>query len=306
LHAQIRGLRASSFYEKSEEIETIVRLDPKQCKTLDDFSYLFFITPNNLVIFPNSVADLTFGLSPSEIWHRNKSRMIQVSANITTSLDKAALSCQELIAKIKFPEGYYADIGGDYENMKESNRSFWYAMIITVLLIFIVLASQFESYAQPFIIMITVLLSLIGAVAALAVTGTIVTLGVLIGILMLSGIVVNNGIMLIDKINNLKTIGLESESKIYSEKETQIFKIIIQSCNARKRPIFMTTMTTVLGLLPMALDKSDSAVLWSPMAITVIGGLITSTVLTLFVLPCFYLIIAEFRIIHIINIFKKT
>jgi hydrophobic/amphiphilic exporter-1 (mainly G- bacteria), HAE1 family len=283
-HAYIRGLRASSFYEKSEEIETIVRLKPEQCKKIEDFYNLLLITPDNFVINPKSIATIDFNTSPSEIWHRNKSRTIQVSANIKMSLDTSAIKCKEVIKKIKFPEGYYADIGGDYEDMKESNRSFWYAMIITVLLIFIVLASQFESYSQPFIIMITVLLSLIGAIVALALTNTIVTLGVLIGLLMLSGIVVNNGIMLVDKINVLKCF----------KKDFDITEIIIIASNERKRPIFMTTITTVLGLLPMALDKSDSAVLWSPMAITVIGGLFISTILTLFIVPAFYLLIYDF------------
>jgi hydrophobic/amphiphilic exporter-1 (mainly G- bacteria), HAE1 family len=281
MHAELRGLHASSFYDKTQEIETIVRLDPTQCKSLESLNNLFLITQDGETITPMHISKFEFGTASSEVWHRNKSRVIQVSANTKLSLDKSAKSAKQAMKNVKFPEGYYADIGGDYDDMKESNKSFSYAMIITILLIFIVLASLFESLSQPFIIMITVLLSVIGAVASLCFSSTTVTLGVMVGVLMLSGIVVNNGIMLVDRINILRA----------KEPARNLNEIIIEASTQRRRPIFMTTFTTVLGLLPMALDRSESSVLWSPLAITVIGGLITSTILTLFVLPCFYVIV---------------
>ncbi|MCP4481614.1 MAG: efflux RND transporter permease subunit [bacterium] len=206
------------------------------------------------------------------------------------SLTEAATECKKIFEGITFPSEYYAEIGGNYEELVQSNRNFWQALIVTVILIFGVMAVLFESYSEPIIIMITVILSIIGAVFSLLLSQSVVTLGVSIGMLMLSGIVVNNGIMLIDRINSLKRTS-------FNEKK---YSVIIEACKERKRPIFMTTATTVLGLLPMALDASESSTLWSPLAITVIGGLITSTILTLFVLPCFYVLFAD-----IVNFFKK-
>ncbi len=286
MHAQMRGLRATSFYDKAEEVETIVRISPDQVKTLEDLKNLYFVTPYGFQVLTQQMAVLRFGLSPSEIWHRNKTRMIQVSANLgSASLSRAAEICKGIFSKIPFPEEYYAEIGGDYEDMVQANRNFMQAMAVTILLIFVVMACLFESTSRPFIIMITVLLSAIGSVTALSLSKSTVTLGVSIGMLMLSGIVVNNGIMLIDRINLIKS----------RDSRRDIRSIIIEASSQRKRPIFMTTITTVLGLLPMALDRSESATLWSPLAITVIGGLLTSTILTLFVVPCFYLLFEDIR-----------
>ncbi|MCK5240949.1 efflux RND transporter permease subunit [bacterium] len=296
VHAQLRGLHATSFYDQQEEIETIVRLEPKQCETIAQLKMLMLASPKGFHVPLEHFSDLRFGLSPSEIWHRNKSRMIQVSANLgKLPLETAAQAVQTIIRGMTFPEDYYADIGGDYENMVQANRSFWQALTFTVILIFIVLACLFESLRQPFIIMITVLLSVIGAIAALVVTNSTVTLGVLIGMLMLGGIVVNNGIILIDRMNKLK----RQFPKI------AVARLVIWAGRQRIRPIFMTTATTLFGLLPMALDCGESAVLWSPLAITVMGGLLSSTLLTLFILPGFYLILEEFKVVLAVRGFTR-
>ncbi|MCK5218957.1 efflux RND transporter permease subunit [bacterium] len=281
MHAQLRGLRATSFYHQEEEIETIVRLKPEQCRTIGQLKNLGLVSPAGFSVPVEHISRLEFGLSPSEIWHRNKTRMIQVSANLgLLPLGLAAKRVQAVIAQVDFPEDYYADIGGDYESMVQANRSFWQAMVMTILLVFVVMACLFESLRQPLIIMITVLLAGIGAVAGLVLTASAATLGVSIGLLMLGGIVVNNGIILVDRINAMRK----------KSPHVRLEKIVIRAGHQRLRPILMTTITTVLGLLPMALDRSESAVLWSPLALTVIGGLIASTVLTLFVIPCIYII----------------
>ncbi|MFH1367581.1 MAG: efflux RND transporter permease subunit [Elusimicrobiota bacterium] len=289
LHAQMRGLRATSFYDKNEEVETIVRISPSQCASVEQLKSMLFVSPYGFQVPVEHLSRLVFGLSPSEIWHRNKSRMIQVSANLSSMpLSEAAKNVKDLFKKVSFPEEYYADIGGDYDEMVKANRELWQAMAVTILLIFVVLACQFESLSQPFIIMITVLLSGIGGVAALSLTKSTVTLGVSVGMLMLCGIVVNNGIMLVDKINTIK----ERDKGIL---DRSIYDIIIEASGQRRRPIMMTTITTVLGLLPMAMDRSESSVLWSPLALTVIGGLLTSTILTLFIVPCFYIINSDVK-----------
>jgi HAE1 family hydrophobic/amphiphilic exporter-1 len=279
LHAQMRGLRATTFYEKSEEVETVVRLEPSQRETLDQMKNLLLSLPTGEQVPLANVAQIEGDLSPSEIWHRNRARMIQVSANLgNTSLESAAKAVKEALKQVSFPPEYYADIGGQYEDLVQADKDFWKAMALTLFLVFLVMACQFESYSQPFVIMATVPLSLIGAVAALGVFGATVTLGVSVGLLMLGGIEVNKGIMLIDRIHLIQA----------ENPEGGLTGAIVTAARTRIRPIFMTTATTVLGLIPMALDRSESASLWSPLAITVVGGLISSTVLTLFVVPALY------------------
>lgn len=277
LHAQMRGLRATTFYEKSKEIETVVRLRPEQRETIEQMKDLLLTTSEGEQVPVRHVASIRGDLSPSEIWHRNRSRMIQVSANLgNTSLEEAAANVKAALAKISFPPEYYADIGGQYEDMVQANRDFWKALALTVFLVFMVMACQFESLLRPFILMAAVPLSVIGAVAALCFFNATVTLGVSVGLLMLGGIEVNKGIMLMDRVEILHKL----------TPNAALADLLVQAGHQRMRPIFMTTATTVLGLVPMALDRSESAVLWSPLAVTVIGGLISSTVLTVFVIPC--------------------
>jgi len=282
IHAQLRGLRATKFYDQQEEIETVVRLDPRQCETIAQLKNLMLATSEGFHVPVKHFARMEFGLAPSEIWHRQKVRMIQVSANLgAMPLSQAAESVKTIIRQINFPEDYYADIGGDYEQMIAADKSFKLALVMTIILIFMVMACLFESLIQPFIIMITVLLSGIGAIAGLTLTDSTVSLGVSIGLLMLGGMVVNNGIILVDRINQLRL----------AYPEVLLPKIISWAGRQRLRPIFITTITTICGLLPMALDQSESAVMWRPLAITVISGLSFSTILTLFIVPCFYLLV---------------
>ena len=286
LHAQMRGLRATTFYDKAQEVETVVRLRPDQRETIDQMKNILLTIGSGEQIPLQQVAKIRGDLSPSEIWHRNRSRMIQVSGNLgNTSLEEAARLVRAALAGISFPPDTYADIGGQYEEMVQADRDFWKAMVLTLFLVFMVMACQFESTVRPFVIMATVPLASMGAVAALCFFGTTVTLGVSVGLLMLGGIEVNKGIMLIDRVEILRR----------QHPGAPFWDLLVQAGLQRMRPIFMTTATTVLGLAPMALDRSESAVLWSPLAITVIGGLVSSTVLTLFIVPALHASVETLR-----------
>jgi HAE1 family hydrophobic/amphiphilic exporter-1 len=151
-----------------------------------------------------------------------------------------------------------------------------FALVLAVFLVYLVMASQFESLIHPFVILFTIPLALVGAVFALFLTGTTVNVVAFIGIIMLVGIVVNNAILLVDLINQLRQTGVEKTAAI------------LEACRSRLRPILMTTLTTVLGLLPMAIGFGEGAEVRTPMAITVIGGLLVSTLLTLVVIPVVY------------------
>lgn len=167
-------------------------------------------------------------------------------------------------------------VAGQNEEMRDSFRSMQFALVLAVFLVYLVMASQFESLVHPFVILFTIPLALVGAVLALFLTGTTVNVVAFIGVIMLAGIVVNNAIVLVDLINQLQSRGLEK------------LAAIVEACNTRLRPILMTTLTTVLGLLPMAIGVGEGAEVRTPMAITVIGGLLVSTMLTLVVIPVVY------------------
>ncbi|MCM8781764.1 MAG: efflux RND transporter permease subunit [Candidatus Omnitrophica bacterium] len=278
VHGQMRGLRATYYHTKGREVETITRLDEKYRKTFEDLRRLIIRTRDGTDIFLGQVAEFRYDLGPSEIWRKDKARVIQVSANIgALSLGRAVRDIKRAVKDIKFPENYYYKFGGNYPDLVESQKQFLPTVILMLLLVYMVLASLYENYTLPFIIMISVPLAMVGITLSLWVTRTTISVGVVVGIIMLGGIVVNNAIILIDRINALRLKGVS------------MIKAIVLSGQSRLRPILMTTTTTILGLLPMAIERSESASLWSPLAKTVIGGLTSSTVLTLYVIPCIYI-----------------
>jgi HAE1 family hydrophobic/amphiphilic exporter-1 len=200
-----------------------------------------------------------------------------VSANLNYGdLGDAAVDVQNTINNIAMPVGTSARIAGQNEEMSESFRSLLFALSLAIFLVYLVMASQFESLLHPFIILLTIPLALIGAILALYITGTTISVVVFIGLILLAGIVVNNAIVLIDLINKTRQKGVEK------------YKAIMEGGKSRLRPILMTTLTTTLGLIPLAIGFGDGAELRAPMGITVIGGLLVSTLLTLVVIPVMY------------------
>jgi HAE1 family hydrophobic/amphiphilic exporter-1 len=283
LHAQIRGLRATYFLTPTAQIETVARLKEMYRKTLDEVQILSLINPRGTIVPVHQFANFEFGLTPSEIWRKDRERMIQVSANRgEVALSKVADDALRSLKDIRIPAGYYYEVGGDFPKMIETERESRFAFVIMVLLVYAVLASLFESYVQPLVILLAVPLTLIGAIPLLYFSKTPVTLGTLIGFIMLGGISVSNSIILVDVFNHIR-------------KERRTFYALLKAGEERIRPILMTTLTTILGLAPLVFQKGGSGSLWSPLAITVIGGLSVSTVLVLFILPAFYLILQDGR-----------
>ncbi|MFC2091616.1 efflux RND transporter permease subunit [Elusimicrobiota bacterium] len=275
LHARLRGLIATRYHEKAKEIETIVRQDRE---TLADFKDVYSIEMQNSrgsYIMLTQMAEFEESKGPSEIWRKNKKRFVQVSASRNNlSLEKAAVMIKQVLGHAKFPENYFYEIGGDYEQMLKSKKELFMALALTIVFVYLVLGSLFESYIQPLIIMLSVPLALIGVVIALKMTRSTVSTGVIMGIIMLAGIVVNNAIMLVDRINGLKKLDVP--------------EYVVEGSAQRLRPIMMTVITTILGLLPLALKGGEGSGLWRPLSITVIGGLVSSTILVLLIIPCVY------------------
>ncbi|MBI1976208.1 MAG: efflux RND transporter permease subunit, partial [Candidatus Omnitrophica bacterium] len=289
LHAEMRGLVATRYHTEGKEVETIARLQEEDRKSFDKLRKLVLSSPlyanEGNQIYLEQVSRFDFQLGPSEIWRKNKNRMVQVSANIGSyPLSRAVEKIREGIRAVSFPKDYFYQFGGNYEKLIKNQKEMTFAFVVTLVLVYLVLASLFESYGQPFIIMTTVPMGTIGVAAALAVVGKPIGIGVLMGSIMLAGIVVNNAIVFVDRVNALRGRGTLQCAPT---------GILLQAARDRLRPILMTSSTTILGLIPMAFDKSEAANLWSPLAVTVIGGMISSLVLTLFFVPALYLILED-------------
>ncbi|HRZ14043.1 MAG TPA: efflux RND transporter permease subunit [Candidatus Omnitrophota bacterium] len=277
--------------KEAKETETIVRIEERFRNSFEALRRTSFVTPDGHPVFLTQIAEFKFEVGPSEIWRKNKSRMVQVSANTGgTALGTAADLVKQALTELQLPSlDYRWELGGNYEKMVNTQKELVVAVVGALILVYMVLASLFESMAQPFIIMATVPLAIIGAILALRYTNKPVGTGVLIGGIMLFGIVVNNAIVLVDRINFVR----KNPDYLMT-----VRKAVIESSLHRLRPIMMTSLTTILGLIPMALDKSESSNLWAPLAITVIGGMTVSTVLTLLIIPCVYMIFVDFRLVR--------
>jgi len=224
------------------------------------------------------LAQISESTAPKEIYRINQNRVTRVTADIdeSVSLDKAAQRVREAVAGIELPQNYSITVTGEEERRAESMSSLLLALLLSVILVYMVMASQFESLLHPFTILLTIPLALVGAVLMFLVTGTTVNIMGIIGMVMLAGIAVNNSIILVDRIGQLKDSGLS------------LTDAIAEAGQQRIRPILMTSLTTILALVPMALGIGEGASLSAPMAIGVIGGLFTSTLLSLVVIPCVY------------------
>jgi hydrophobic/amphiphilic exporter-1 (mainly G- bacteria), HAE1 family len=306
LHGEIRGLRATLFHTESREIETVSRLKKEYRDNIDDVRRLSIYTPEGDSILLEQMASFIPEIGASEITRKNKTRVIHITAMVSKgSLQTAVEKVKKSLSDMEFPKDYYWRVGGNYEKDIQSEKElsafpFTFSapyvqmpgvLWITILLVFMVLACLFESFNQPFIIMLAVPLAVVGVVLALYIAHKPISRGVIMGSIMLAGIVVNHSIVLVDRINFLR-IGKDGVRK---DKLEQVVKSIIMAGEDRLRPIYMTTATTALGLVPMAFDRSESANLWSPLAITVIGGLLSSTILTLFLVPSVYMVFQDIK-----------
>jgi HAE1 family hydrophobic/amphiphilic exporter-1 len=223
------------------------------------------------------VADLTVNEGPSEIRRVDQQRTALITGNIRgADLQTVSRDIVTAMETIAYPPGFTYALAGQNQEMRTSINSLLLAFTLAVFLVYITMASQFESLVQPFLIMMTVPLAIIGVAIVLWLANIPVTIMVFLGLIILVGIVVNNAIVLIDYINTLRGRGMEKR------------EAIIEAGRARLRPIIMTALTTVVGLIPMALGIGEGAEIRTPMAITVIVGLSTATILTLVVIPTLY------------------
>jgi HAE1 family hydrophobic/amphiphilic exporter-1 len=277
LSTQIGGEVATQYTINDRKIDVLVRTREEDRNSVNDVKSVIVNPGSDRPVPLSSVATVTESIGPSEITRIGQQRVAIISSNLAYGdLSQAVADARAILAGMTIPMNISAKLTGQNEEMETSFDSLKFALILAVFLVYIVMASQFESFLHPLLILFTVPLAGAGSIFGLYLSGTNISIMVFIGLIMLSGIVVNNAIVLIDRINQLRGEGQEKTQAIF------------EAALSRLRPIIMTTLTTTLGLLPLAIGMGDGAEIRAPMAITVIYGLMFATLLTLIFIPLLY------------------
>ncbi|MBD8526940.1 efflux RND transporter permease subunit [Pseudomarimonas arenosa] len=274
---KVRGEVATRYSFRDRKIDVLVRAKESSRSSVSDIRKLIINPQSERPITLDAVAEVVETMGASEIHRADQSQVALVRSNLRgVDLGTAIEMINEMVAENPLGAGVYMHFGGQGEELKSSIDSLVFALGLAIFLVYLVMASQFESLLHPFVIMFTVPLALVGAAVALWASNSPISVVVFIGLILLVGIVVKNAIVLIDKVNQLRMEGVAKRDAI------------IGGAESRLRPIVMTTLTTLFGFLPLALMGGEGAEVKSPMAITVIGGLAVSTLLTLIVIPVVY------------------
>jgi HAE1 family hydrophobic/amphiphilic exporter-1 len=277
MRTKIRGDVVGEFRDGEERIDIRLRAGERFRSLASGVQALRILLPGGTTVPVSAVAEVVTGRGPAAIYRYSGARVAEVTALPTTrDLGGALTAVSSAVLDLQLPPGARLELAGQNEELAVSFNSLWLAMALATFLVYVVMASQFESLVHPFVILMAVPLGVVGVVAALILTSHSISVLVLIGAIMLAGIVVNNAIVLVDAVNRRRR---EGES---------IDEALLGAGNERLRPILMTTATTVLALFPMALGLGAGDELRAPLAITVIGGLTVATFLTLLVIPCIY------------------
>jgi len=280
----ISGQTATQYKFDGEEIDVIIKGDSSLRESISNLEQTSIQAPVGVKVPLNQVADISIDRGPVTINRDDQVRVVSVTSQIMgRDLRSITKDIENILADYPMPDGYSYDIGGQNEDMMESFKDLFMALLLAIVLVYMVIASQFESLIHPFTIMFSVPLALSGGIFGLFITGRSLSVPGFIGIIMLAGIVVNNAIVLVDYINTRRASGEDRK------------EAIINAGPIRLRPILMTTLTTVLGLVPLALGIGEGAETQAPMATVVIGGLLLSTLLTLVFIPVLYTIFDDFN-----------
>ncbi|NQU51614.1 MAG: efflux RND transporter permease subunit [Bacteroidetes bacterium] len=278
---QLEGKNAGQLEKDGEMRDITIKVPEKGLNEISDL----LITSGSQVFRLSEIADISYGVSPKEIFRRNQNRIGKVTAQLDKgiALDKISTQIREATGTINLLPDYRIQVTGEEEKRQDSINNLGFALLLSIVLVYMVLASQFESLIHPFTILLTIPLAVVGSILLFFIMGKTLNIMAIIGVIMLVGIAVNDSIILVDRINQLIRDGLDRKNAI------------IQAGQQRIRPIIMTSLTTILALLPLTIGFGESASLRSPMALAVVGGLITSTLLTLVVIPCVYDVLDRFR-----------
>jgi len=274
---KVRGDVATRYSFRDRKIDVLVRAQQTDRASVDSIRRLIVNPGSARPVTLDAVAEVVATTGPSEIHRADQTRVAVVSANLRDiDLGGAMREVQAMVAEQPLGAGVGLHIGGQGEELAQSARSLLFAFGLAIFLVYLVMASQFESLLHPFVILFTIPLALVGAVLALLLSGKPISVVVFIGLILLVGLVTKNAIILIDKVNQLREAGVAKHAAL------------VEGARSRLRPIIMTTLCTLFGFLPLAIAMGEGAEVRAPMAITVIGGLLVSTLLTLLVIPVVY------------------
>ncbi len=277
VYNRINGMTASKFREDGNEYDIVVRYDDEFRTSVEDIENILLYNSKGQAIRLREVAKVTEAFAPPTIEHENRQRVITVSASLYgAALGDVAAATQKEVAQMMLPAGIEVTLGGSIEDQQESFQDLLTLLMLIIVLVYIVMAVQFESFRMPFIIMLSIPFAFTGVFLALWVSGTPLSMIAFVGAIMLVGIVVKNGIVMVDFTN------------LQRERGMSISTSVITAGKSRLRPVLMTTLTTILGMVPLAFGSGEGSETWKPMGIAIIGGLTFSTILTLLVIPAIY------------------
>ena len=280
---RVNGYQAGYLKEDGDEYKIVVRLKEEFRNSITDIEEMTLQTPTGSLIKVKELAKVSEFWAPPTIDHKRRQRIVSVSVTPAgTSLLELANAAREIARGIDLPQGVVINVGGTYEDQMEMSRDMGSLMLLIILLVYIVMASQFESFSKPFLILLgSIPFAFSGAFLALFITGQELEMVGMIGMILLVGIVVKNGIVLVDYINLMRDRGYE------------LNKAIALSGESRLRPVLMTAITAILGMVPMALSTAEGSEIWIPLGIVVIGGLLFATVVTLVIVPVLYALMSR-------------
>jgi HAE1 family hydrophobic/amphiphilic exporter-1 len=280
---RINGAVASYYREEGDEYYIKVRYAPEYRQTIEDIQNILIYNNQGQKIRLRDVASIGETMQPPTIERKDRERIVTVTCVAAKGavLSDLVAAARQQIEKVDIPPEVMVSIAGSYEDQQESFKDLGMMMILILILVYIVMAAQFESFSSPFIIMFSVPFAFTGVLAGLAISNTALGIMSMVGLLMLFGIVVKNGIVLIDYI------------VLCRERGMSIREAVVTSGRSRLRPILMTALTTIFGMVPLAVGSGVGAEMWNGLGITVASGLTVSTAVTLFLIPAIYSLTAE-------------
>jgi HAE1 family hydrophobic/amphiphilic exporter-1 len=286
VHTYTLGKTYSRFTREGKEYDIRVILQPEDRRTLRDLKNFPIVTRTGSTVYLGEVARMTEGEGPLRIDREDQVRKISVVSNIQgRDLGSAMAELKEKMAVFEenLPQGYFIEYGGQYEDMQSGFKDLGLALLLAIILVYMIMASQFEHLLHPFVIMFTIPLTIIGVLLALVLTGTTINVVVFMGFIILAGIAVNNGIVMVDYINQLRERGMDS------------LQAVVTGAVTRLRPVLITALSTIFGMLPMIFNRSEGAGFRVPLGISIVGGLVAATFLTLVVIPIVYCMVNKIK-----------
>ena len=278
LRNRVNGAVASYYREDGEEYDILVRYDRQFRESIEDLENVTLYSQSGKAVKVRDVGHVVEAQTPPTIQRKDRSRYVKISGAIGHgyAMSEVIEGTVAELNKMKFPAGITWELGGSYENQQDTFKDMYLLLALMVILVFVIMASQFESLTYPFVIMFSLPFALVGVIFGMLASGTAMGVMGLLGILMLVGIVVNNGIVLVDY------------TRLLVGREKPILEAAVEAGRSRMRPILMTTLTTVLGMVPMAVGTGVGAEMWNSLGMSVACGLSFSTLVTLFLIPVLF------------------